>query len=221
MPNINKLHLSDEELPLDINAMPSGLGTRPQVPQPGIFRLRLPESPAIENAFDTQETGEGQVLIAVFNNDAMLYNETLNQYYTARISNRFREIKTMNRETGEREPVLISDYGMLLKALQSVPDRISNRQLATSLIKCAGKVFVAEHTLTATCNPKNEVWKQGSRVTGKMGCDRRFAVEAWKSEKSERLAIPADDNGGVATRFECPCGAELRAWGQLQGFRSA
>ncbi|MCP4900189.1 MAG: hypothetical protein GY906_24725 [bacterium] len=219
MPNINKLNLSDEPLPLNIQAMPSGLGSRPQTPQPGIYRFRLPEAPAIENVFDTQEADDTQILLAVFNNDGMLYNISLKQNYTARISNRFREIKVTNPETKEKEPLLISDFGMLLKALNAVPDRVSNRALATALVQAAGTEFIAEHTLTATCNKKNPIWKQGKTVAGKFGCGRQYAVEGWKSEKSERLQLPVVE-GRVALRFTCPCDAELRSWGQLQGFRS-
>lgn len=223
MPNINKLNLSDEPLPLEVNydAMPQGLGSRPQTPQPGIFRLRLPESPAIDNVFDVMESEDSQILVAIFQDDAMLFNETLNRYYAGRVNNRFREIKVTNRETGEKEPILISDYGMMLKALNAVPEKISNRHLAAALVSVAGKSFIAEHTLTANCNKKNPIYKAGSPVTGKFGCGRQYAVEAWKSAKSERLAIPVDGDGKVALRFTCRCDAELRSWGQLQGFRSA
>jgi len=221
VPNINKLNLSDEVLPLDLKVMPQGLGTRPQVPQPGIYRFRLPESPAIENVFDTIDTEDSQILVAVFSDDAMLFNETLGRFYVARVNNRFREISSTNRDTGEKESILISDYGMMLKALNAEPQRISNRYLAAALIECAGKAFIAEHTLTASCNKTREIFKSGQRVTGKMGCGKQYAVEAWKGTKSERFQIPVDGDGKVALRFECNCGAELRSWGQLQGFRSA
>ena len=119
-----------------------------------------------------------------------------------------------------KEPVLVSDYGMMLKALNSVPERISNKHLAAALIGAAGKSFIAEHTLTATCNKKNPIYKGGQSQTGKLGCGTAYAVEAWKTANSERHAIPVDTEGKVALRFECRCGAELRSWGQLQGFRS-
>lgn len=224
MPNINKLHLSDEPLPIDVNAMPQGLGSRPQTPQPGIYRFRLPEAPAIENVFDTIETDEAQILQAIFQDDAMLFNETLNRYYMGRVNNRFREINVTNRETGLKEATLISDFGMMLKALNAVPEKISNRHLAAALVSAAGKCFIAEHTLTANCNKKNEIYKSGNKVTGKLGCGKQYAVEAWKSKKSERHAIPIDGDDKVALRFICltgDCGAELRSWGQLQGYRSA
>jgi hypothetical protein len=220
MPNINTLNLSDEELPLDLKTMPAGLGTRPRTPQPGIYRFRLPEAPAINNAFDVMDSEDSQILVAVFNAEAMLFNVTLNQYYVARINNRFREIKVMNKETGEREPVLISDYGLLLNALKAEPERISNRHLAAALVQCAGTEFIAEHTLTARCNPKQPIYKDGKPVQGKFGCDKNYAVEAWKGQKSERHAIPMDGENKIALRFTCTCGNELRSWGQLQGFRS-
>ncbi len=221
MPNINKLNLSDDPLPLDLKVMPQGLGSRPQTPQPGIYQFRLPEMPAIENCFDVMETEDSQILVAVFADDHMLFNETLGRFYQGRVNNRFREITQTNRETSEKETVLISDYGMMLKALKAEPARISNRYLAAALVECAGKSFIAEHTLTASCQKTREIFQKGQRVTGKMGCGKQYAVEAWKGQKSERHQIPVEADGKVALRFECACGAELRSWGQLQGFRSA
>jgi hypothetical protein len=186
MPNINKLNLSDTELPgFNVDAMPQGLGIRVTPPQPGVYRFRLPESPAIENVFDTIETEDSQILVAAFNADSALYNVTLRQPYNARVTNRFREINRLNPETGEKEPMLISDFGMLLKAVDVTPDKVSNKYLATALASAAGREFIAEHTLTANCNPKKEIWVNGEQTKGKYGCGKNYGVEAWKGKKSE------------------------------------
>lgn len=220
MPNINKLNLSDDDLPgFNPKAMPQGLGIRVTPPQPGVYRFRLPEHPAIENVFDTIETEDSQILVAVFSDDASLYNVTLRQPYNARVTNRFREINLLNPETGEKEPTLISDFGMLLKAVSATPDKVSNKYLAAALASAGGREFIAEHTLTANCNPKREIWQSGEQVKGKYGCGKNYGVEAWKGKKSEQFAIPLDSDGKVALRFTCNCGAELRCWSKLQGFR--
>ena len=179
-----------------------------------LYRLRAGE------ISDVIETEDSQILVSQFADDHMLYNETLGRFYQGKVTNRFREINQTNRETGEKESVLISDYGMMLKALKAEPSRISNKYLAAALIECAGKSFIAEHTLTTSCNEKREINKAGQKVAGKMGCGKNYAVEAWGSGPKQRYAIPIDGDGRVALRFECGCGAELRSWGQLQGFRS-
>lgn len=216
MPNINNLNLSEEELPLDFATMPS-VGTSRPVPQPGIYRFRLPEVPAIENVLDTDETPDGQVLLARFQDDAMLFNETTNEWYSARISNRFRTVKRRNAETGETEERLVSDFGSLLKAVNSTPEIVTNKSMAQALVDAAGRHFIAEHTLTANCSPVRDIYREGKVIVGKKGCGARYAVTKW----GKTLPIPRNEDGTVATRFECQCGAELRAWGQLQGFKSA
>jgi hypothetical protein len=222
MPNINSLNLSDEELPqFDIDSIPANFGARTNTPPPGIYRFKLPEHPAIENAFDVQESEDSQVLIAVFADEAMLTNITRSEPYRARISNRMREITTTDRETGEEKKVNISDFGMLLKALKAEPKRMSNKYLAAALVACAGHEFVAQHTLTARCNDSRPIYQNGAEVKGKFGCGKSYGTEAYKTARYERFAIPDDPNTGKpALRFACQCGAELRAWGQLQGFRS-
>jgi hypothetical protein len=213
--NINDLGLRNEELPLgDIADMPSGFGSNAPVPQPGIYRFRLPSEEAIMNCFEVTDSESGQILTAIFKDEAFLFNETLKQYYSGRVNSRIRMIG----KGEDKKPV--SDFALLLKAVKSLPEHNTLASMAQALTKAAGRTFIAEHQLTATCNPQRDIYQDGKVLTGKKGCGARYGQEAYTPQNGKPVgAIPVVD-GMVATRFTCECGAELRAWGQLRGFRS-
>lgn len=218
MADLNSLGLTDEPIDgLDYEAMPTNLGTFLTVPQPGIYTFRIPEKKALFGAFDIELDAEGnQRLVAKFRDDTALFNETLGEYYNGRISNRTRSIKIKDSQ------VLISDMGVLLKVLE-IPFKPSNAGMAQAMLEAAGRRFKAEHTLTSNCNPKNDIYKDGAVQKGVKGCGLRFEVEfrPGKGGKADTLAIPRTEDNKVSTRFTCACGAEIRCFGQLRGFRSA
>jgi hypothetical protein len=169
------------------------------------------------NCFEKQETADqGQRIQAVFRDEAALWNDTVGQPYECRISNRTRTINTKNG------PVVLSDMAQLLRAVDSIPpkeDR-SNAAYGHALIQAAERRFMAENTLTATCSPTRDIYKDGTVLKGKKGCGQRYAVEGYSPKAGKPvIAIPRTDDGKVAVRFKCGCGAELRAWGQLRNFR--
>jgi len=239
MADLNALGLNDEGISdSDFDKMPATLGGGGKLPpQPGIYKFRLPPAKALFNCFEVLVTSDqGQKLTAVFTDESSLFNETLSDWYSARVNNRTRTVKSKNQD------VIVSDMGMLLKAVQSKPEAnaqgiITNAAYGKALIAAADKHFLAEHTLTATCNPKRDIYRQvstlnpdtgvaetaGQVIVGEKGCGQRYAVEGWagKAGRADVLSIPRNDDKTVAVRFSCKCGAELRCFGELRGYRSS
>lgn len=234
MADLNDLGLNDEGISdADFDKMPATLGGGSKLPpQPGIYKFRLPSAKALKTCFELLDTADqGQKLTAVFADESSLFNETLGEWYSARVNNRTRTVKSKGTD------VIVSDFGMLLKAVGSRPEPnasgvITNAAYGQALIAAAEKHFLAEHTLTAACNPKRDIYKtvetepgkfEGKVLKGEKGCGQRYAVEGWagKGGKPDVLTIPRNEDKSVAVRFSCKCGAELRCFGELRGYRSA
>jgi hypothetical protein len=225
MADLNALGLNDEGISdADFDKMPNTIGGGSKLPpQPGIYRFKLPVAKALFNCFEVLVTNDqGQKLTAVFADESALRNETLSDWYSARVNNRTRTVKSKG------EDVIVSDFGMLLKAVGSKPSPneqgiITNAAYGKALIAAAEKEFLAEHTLTATCNPKRDIYKDGKTVSGEKGCGQRYVVDGYsgKNGKPDVLSIPKNDDKTVAVRFGCKCGAELRCFGELRGYRAA
>lgn len=221
MADLDSLKLNDEGISEDdFDKMPTGLGAFTPPPQPGTYRFRLPHGKAIFGSFETLATpDQGQKIVAVLNEEAALRNESLGgEKYNARVSNRTRLIK------GD---TVVSDMGMLLKAVGVRPEPnehgiITNAAYGKALVEAAEKVFLADHSLTASCNETRPIYKDGQTVEGTKGCGQRYAVEGYSRRNGGVvLAIPRTEDGKVALRFACKCGAELRCFGELRGYRSA
>lgn len=227
MPDLNSLGLKDEAVgAIDWEHLRTSGGMGPLPPQPGIYLMRMPSAAALQKAFEKIDHEEQGERIAVkFSDEALLFNETLQNYYQAYVSN-------TTRETGkENERTLTSDMAMLLKVLDSIPKAnergvITNRSYAEAIIAAAGKTFKIEHSLTGNCNPKREIYKDGAVLAGSKGCGAKYVVETYKPRDGSPppIAIPkeADDSGKIITcvRWVCSCGAEIRAFGQIRGFKA-
>lgn len=223
MANLNDLELSDEPIGnVDVETVPT-FSARNPIPQPGLYVFRLPPAPVIYNCFKLDNTADGQYLIAELREEAALLNETTGKFYDARISNRPRILQIRNKETGLKEPVAISDMAQLLRVLGSIPENKTNRAYGDALVHAGEMRFKAEHTLQASCNPKRDVYKNGSVLVGKKGCGRKFALEAYQPREGRPVyAIPKETDGKYALRFECvDCEATISVFGQLRGFTKA
>lgn len=224
MADINSLNLNPSyTTEVDFDNMPTGIGAAFQEPpQPGTFVFRLPPAEALFSCFDkTMVPDQGERLIAILKDAAALYNETLKQSYGLRITNVTRYI------TRDNEQMAVSDLAMVLKAVDSLPANGSNPAYAQALIKAGGRRFIADNTLTATCSTTKDTYHHNPNTgrselrAGVKGCGQRFRVEGYTPKKGGAvvLSIPREEDGKVALRFTCTCGAELRAWPQLQGYR--
>jgi hypothetical protein len=216
MPDINSLGLNDEPIEgVDFDEMPQGLGSFPIPPQPGIYEFQLPAAEAIYNSFDVDNSDpeQGQRVVAQFRDAAALKNTTLRNFYNTNISNRTRVI---NFKSG---PVKVSDMAMLLKAVESEPEGNTNAAYAQALVNAGGRKFIAENRLSVKCSPQRDVYKDGKQQEGVKGCGASFSSSPYKDVRE----VPKDPETGLyMTSFVCPdCGAELRCFGNLQGFRAS
>jgi len=226
MANLQDLNLNDEGISeADFENMPQTVGSGGRMPpQPGIYRFRLPVLSALASCFEPLNTSDqGQKLVAVLQDEAALFNVTLGEWYNARINNRTRIIKGRN----DNPDRVVSDMGMLLKALKVKPEPVNgivtNKSYGDALISAAGREFIAEHTLTASCDKARDIYKDGKVQVGEKGCGQRYRVQGYagRDGKPDVMTLPKTPDGKVALRFGCKCTAELRCWSELGGFRPA
>lgn len=221
MANPNELNLNNEQVEGDFDNMPTGMSGMPTPPQPGIILFQLPSSEIIYQSFSTiAHEQQGQRLQVSFKEDSALIMLPNNQPYHSNLSN---VTRVLNFKSG---PVVVSDMAMLLKALGIKPEHMTNAGYAQAMVNAGGMQFKGEHTLSTNCNPKRDIYlAEGGEQKGKKGCGQKYAVESYtpKNPPGARvvLAIPKDDDGLVMTRFDCVCGASLRSWGRLRGFKAA
>jgi hypothetical protein len=217
--DLNQLGLNPEEFnDVNFDKMPTTIGGFTRPPQPGVYLFQLPPAKAIFAAIKPLVTTEwGQRVGVNLKDDAALLNITLGEPYNAYISNTPRYIgKDENRQA-------VSDWLMLLKALEVTPDGNNNAAHVKALLSAAGMQFKAEHTLTANCSVKRDIYKDGKVNEGVKGCGQNYAVKGYpgRGGKADTLSIPKDESGLVSLRFACTCGAEVSCFGRLQGFRAA
>lgn len=226
MPDLNDLNLSDRphSEDVDFENMPTGIGgSFVEPPQPGIYKFRLPSAPIIAASLEKiLHPEQGDRLAAVFRDASALLNLSLNEPYNIRMTNVVRFIQ----RRGADKPLAVSDLAQLLKSVGSIPKDSSTKAYAEALIAAAGREFVAENTLTANCSETRPTYRMNpatnrSEPSPIKGCGQKFRVEGYAPRNGSReiYSIPRDGNGLVSLRFSCPCGAEIRAWGSLQGIR--
>lgn len=236
MPDLNNLGAAPSSYDVDFDNLPLGFGAAfVTPPQPGAYLFRLPTRAQIEKSFSVEDhPQQGKRLRCTFRDDTALLNITLNEAYSANMTNVTRQIKpragSTDKDGNPRKPFNISDLAMLLKAVGCIPKGSTVEAYKEAMLDAAEMTFLADSTLTATCNSKNDryVYDEGQAKAvverGVKGCGQRFRTEAWDGGGDATkavFAIPRDTEGKFLLRFECPCGAEIRAWGQLQGFRQA
>lgn len=227
MSDLNNLGLTPNPWDINFDELPMGFGSSIiNPPQPGTYQFQLPSRDQIEKSFEIiAHPEQGSRLRCTFRDDTALQNLTLSEPYNTSLSNIVRII-TPKKEG--KKPFGVSDIASLLKAVGSIPANQTIEGYKDALRAAAGAKFLADHILTATCNKNKDRYAYDENVgksvlqSGIKGCGRRYRLEAWDGGGDVNkavLAIPREEDGKFALRFSCPCGAEVRAWGSLQGFR--
>ena len=215
MPDLNELGLTDEPIEgVDFDAQPQG--SAPIPPQPGIYQFQLPPAEAILKCFDKDDSDadQGRRIVAKFMDSAALRNLTKGDFYRANVSNKTR---TINFKSG---PVVVSDMAMLLKAVDSMPPGKNNAAYAQALVNAGGKTFMAENRLSVNCSATRDIYKDGDRQEGMKGCGLKYSSSPYTKGGVTVHDIPKDpDTGLYLINFDCRCGASLRVFGNLQGWR--
>jgi hypothetical protein len=216
MPNPNDLNLNAEVVEGDFDNMPTGMSKILPPPQPGIYTFTMPSAEVLYNAFETiDDAQQGQRLQVVLEDEAALIIKQTGQPYHAKLNNR---VRTMNYKDG---PVKVNDMGMLLKALGITPEQNNNPGYAKAMLETGSKDFRGQHALSTNCSEKRDRYVDGKQQKGKKGCGQKYAHEGYVPRDGGKavLNIPKDSDGLYKLQFDCVCGAGLRSWGRLKGFK--
>lgn len=211
--SINELaHLkfSSDAIDVDLDNLPSQGGLIIPPPQPGIYRFKIPAG--LARGMETIQTDVGQRFVVILRDDLALQNVTLNQPYPTRISNQERAVG----KDGQKA----SDMAFLLHALGITVDKPTNKGYAEAMLKAQGLEFLAFNDLTARCNPKTDVYKQGDgKIEGLKGCGAAYATRSYTKRDGTTVSEIPKEGTQFATEFTCSCGALIRCFGQLSKFR--
>ena len=209
MSNINDLDLVREEIPVDMNDLPEEFQQRWPQPQPGTYVFVLPE--VIK--FGKMLTQRGERLTAQFSGEYSLTALPGGGKVSTNIAN-------AERPFG-KDKKLVSDMAFLLKALKYTgPALVYSEDYARALSQFGGQRFRADLVRDTTCSLTRDIFKDGAVQRGVKGCGTRYELQPRKGNNGhEILGIPKDENGYVE-RFDCKCGASLKAWARLRNFRS-
>lgn len=214
------LGFGSEPVPVDVSDLPDQPGASfAPLPQPGDATFRLPDSDALAEAWEHQIDDKGT-------------------RHPVLVLSRPRQ-----GETGPDARLDMAGYGKIISRLSGKPREIQGRLasdlhflvagafehkapivgalgLAQAVLLYAGKDFRAYYGWQTNCNAANDIYgDDGQQIPGKKGCGRRYGERAFKTKAgNQTLAIPVVD-GKLSERFECVCGASLRAFGNLNNFR--
>ena len=222
VPDINAPQdLSDDPRPTDFNNMAEQRGTQQPMLQPGVYVFQLPD-PIVDSQFEQfQVPDQGPTLRANFRDDKALKNLTNGDTFGTQLNN-----MTVTRgKKGEEKTG--DDLAYLIKAVGgTLPPKAGNKTYRDELKKHGGKKFKSDVVISARCNPKSEVYKEGQKIAGRLGCGQKFDMRAYSIKSGANagkqvLAIQRDQAGVWAEGVECPCGAEVRAFANLTNFRPA
>jgi len=217
----NELGFDSEPVPVDVDDMPEQPGAAfGPMPQPGDYVFRLPEQDILADAWSHQldDKGKKHPVLALATpprgeagpDARLLMDDGL----------KFRA--KLNGQPRDFNGKLASDlHFLVVGAFKHAAPIVGGLGLVQAVLLYAGQRFRARLGWQTNCNPANDVYNaDGEQVPGQKGCGRRYAERAYKKRNGEKvIAIPAGEDGKFSERFECICGAHLRAFGNLNNFR--
>ncbi len=220
-PDINApVDLSDDPRPTDFNNMAEQKGQFQPMLQPGTYIFQLPATIEPKQFEQFQVPDQGPTLRLNFKDDKALKNLTTGDSFSTQLNNMtITRGKKGEEKTGDDLAYLIRAVGGML------PPNAGNKTYATELQKHGGKKFKADSVISARCNPKSDIYKDGQPVSGRKGCGQKFDMRAYDIKNGVNagkkvLAIQRDKEGVWAEGVLCPCGAEVRAFANLTNIRS-
>jgi len=216
MKSLQELQLKEEALPTanqTLEDLPNLGGFTPPPPA-GNYRFKLPgDMSSIWDAFDAMDKNPSQRVRANFDRDHPLLitqspgGKSNGEPFETRVTNN-------ERGRGKGRSVVASDMDYLLRALGEKGKPTSNRGYIQTLQKYAGKEFGGEIRYSWRCNKERDIRiktpdGQYQVIEGRKGCGEAF----YQDDQ------PKNADGSVPSEITCPCGANLRAWANLDNMR--
>ena len=209
--------------------LPEQFGSRPDPPQPGPYRFRMPEEMGaiyetiertvrdkvvtrIEAQFDEQHP------LTIVQSPKGTHND---EPFETRINNAERKRDKAGTMASDADYLLARSFNVKLPKRgdvdkSGVPIIRNNQWYIDQIKKLSGKEFAADIEFTWYCNKKKNVRVDDGdgniqEVEGRLGC----GVSYYQND------VPTEE-GVTPVRITCAnpeCGANLRAWPQLTRFR--
>lgn len=226
MARLNELNLAQDQIPGGFDDLPEQMGAFADPPQPGAYRVRMPQPGPLAEGWDVIDTKRGQRIVAIHRDDnALLIVQSPGGTHNGepldtRISN-------AERQRGKDETKLASDMDYALIAMKYPGQKPqNNRQYAEAYQACAGKEFGIDWAFSWYCSDKKPI-RVEDPVNGTVVMDGQDGRQEQKGcgnryYQKDVQKIPSADGTTMEypVRITCDCGAQLRAYGQIDRFRS-
>lgn len=226
MPDLKSLGLKKEsfEGSDDLDNLPEqGPAPEPPVPAGGPYLLRLPPAAALKNPArwskftgKVKDQDKERIAVALKEDAALTIVEAPSFAAELVGSSNNARWTNLERKRDKDGNVYASDFDYVLKALGEKKRPAGNEGFAAAFEKHGGETLIADSEWSAQCRDDKEVWMvneetgQTQKVDGQMGCGARY----YQSQ------IPKEQ-GHPLERFQCQCGASLRAFSNWTRFRPA
>ena len=215
----HELNLGSEAIEgVTSDALPEQFGSRPDPPQPGPYRFRLPEDLSaiyetiertvrdkvvtrIEAQFDEQHP------LTIVQSPKGAHND---EPFETRINNAERKRDKAGTMASDADYLLARSFNIALPKVRN------NQWYLDEIKKLSSQEFAADIEYTWNCSKKRNVRVDDGEgnvqeIEGRLGCGQSY----YQSD------VPTEE-GVTPVRITCSnpeCGANLRAWPQLTRFR--
>ena len=229
-PKISDLGLTTEQVgqAIDYATIPDQFGTFTPPPDPGPYRFRLPARlDDLWEVFDHPKGNPpGKRIRAHFDSAHPL--TIIQSVGDVRNGEPF-ETSVTNAERqrgrkGDPSNPWVSDMDYVFRDVWGLPGKPAggNPGQAAAFQQHAGTEFSAEITWSWFCNPKNNIYADNGQgglmeVPNQKGCDTSY----YQKDVDKVHTDPNDANSPLVwpLRVTCTCGANLRAFANLQNFK--
>lgn len=232
MPKLSDLSLTNEQTgeALDYTTVPDQLGTFAPPPQPGDYRFRLPAR--MDDLWEVFEHANGQppgkrVRARFDDAHPLLIIQSPGGVHDGEpFQTSITNAERARGKKGDPTNPWVSDMDYMFRdvfGMQTKPPG-GNPGYAAEFQKHVGQEFTAEVTWNWFCNPKKSIYVDNGQgglteVSNQVGCDTTY----YQRDVDKVLSNPEDPASPKVfpLRITCTqCGANVRAFANLQNFRA-
>lgn len=226
--SLQDLGLRDEELPTAgqlLDELPE-FGARTPLPQPGSFRLRLPKDLSqCWAVIDVTKNGKEEQRVKLLfdkDNPLLIVQSVGNRYDGQPLETNL----TNNERARGNSGVVASDLHYLVKAMGEKTVPKTNAAWVRLINGFGGREFGADWQYSWQCSENRDIYVpdgQGGtqKVEGRKGCGWRYYMGDSQPNPTKKVGyIQRPAGGDVPTDIQCQCGAQVRAFGNLDNIRA-
>jgi hypothetical protein len=215
MANLNELNFGKEALDIDLDDLPEQM-----VPgdytlrQPGWHLYKLPND--FDFSLEADEDGKEYLKASFQGAYSLVYADNPTQRHSDNFDTKVRYVEI----DGEQKKIASLAY-LLAEGFGETGKLKTHQDVGNALIKHTGETFKGRLEWSATCRSNKAAVGANGEDLGRTGCGTRYRERKVTPKKVGGFsaeALPKNSQGEFSERFQCSCGAVVRAFGNIRGF---